>query len=109
MVSFPEPARASANHRLTLARDVLEPGKFLSWCGVRFKPALYFQAFTEARTIAIFNVVVADREPGTARGNLTASQCFPASVIQYFNRGRIIQMLHKIDLGELHHSRSRDW
>ena len=58
----------STNHRLALAYDMLEPGKFLSRRGERVKPALYFQAFTEARTIAIFNVVVADREPGHGGG-----------------------------------------
>src|SRR6266566_9427213 len=106
--SFPEPARASAHHRFTPAYHMLEPGKFMSPLWEWFKPASYFQMFTESRTIAIFNVIVADREPGTSWGNLTACQSFPARVIQNFNYRRVIQMLHEIDLRELHHRQSRD-
>src|SRR6266568_550546 len=100
---LPEPARASADHRLALACDALETGKFLSCRGEGLKPALYFQAFTEKRTIGIFDVVVADREPGPGWGDPAHGQCFPARVVQHFHRGRIIQMLHEIDLRELHH------
>src|ERR1700680_2327209 len=82
---LPEPARASADHRLALARDVLEPGKFLSRRREWLKPTLYFQVFTEARTIDIFNVVGADREPGPGGGDLTTAQCFPARIVQYLN------------------------
>src|SRR5437763_11983934 len=96
--SLPEPARASADHRLALACDALEPGKFLSWRGEGFKPALDFQALTEKRTICIFNVVVTDREPGKCRGDLAPRHCFPARVVQHLHRGRIIHLLHEIDL-----------
>ena len=100
---LPEPARASADHCLTLARDVLEPGTFLSCRGERFKPALNFQVFTEAWAVEVFNVVVADRELGPSGGDRAPGQGFPTCVVQQFHRGCIIQMLHEIDLRELHH------
>src|SRR6266700_6117733 len=106
---LPEPARASADHRLALTRDVLVPGTFLSCRGERFKPTLNFQVFTEAWTIDVFNVIVANGEPGPSGGDRAPGQGFPACVVQQFHRGRIIQMLHEIDLRELHQRWRRDW
>src|SRR6266446_5726397 len=100
---LPEPARASADHRLALTRDVLEPGTFLSCRGEGFKPTLDFQVFTEAWAIDVFNVIVANGELGPSGGDRAPGQGFPACVVQQFHRGRIIQMLHEIDLGELHY------
>ena len=99
---LPEPARASTDHRLALARDVLMPGSFLSCRGERFKPTLDFQVFTEAWALDIFNVIVANAEFGPSGGDRAPGQGFPACVVQQFHRGRIIQMLHEIDLREPH-------
>src|SRR5258708_3467081 len=79
---LPEPARTSADHCLTLARDVLEPGTFLSYRGERVKPALDFQVFTEAWAVEVFNVVVADRELGPSGGDRAPGQGFPTCVVQ---------------------------
>src|SRR5215469_3310490 len=99
---LPEPARAGTDHRLALTRDVLMPGSFLSCRGERFKPTLDFQVFTEARALDIFNVIVANAEFGPSGGDRAPGQGFPGCVVQQFHRGGIIQMLHEIDLGELH-------
>src|SRR5258708_7762675 len=79
---LPEPARTCADHCLTLARDVLEPGTFLSYRGERVKPALDFQVFTEAWAVEVFNVVVADRELGPSGGDRAPGQGFPTCVVQ---------------------------
>src|SRR5260370_39887329 len=106
---LPEPARASADHRLALTGDVLEPGTFLSCHGERFKPTLDFQVFTEAWAIDVFNVMVANGELGSSGGDRAPGQGLPSCVVQQFHRGRIIQMLHEYDLRALQHCCSRDW
>src|SRR5438128_2470999 len=78
---LPEPVRASADHRLAFTRDALEPGEFLPCRGEGLKPALYLEAFAETGTIGVFNVVVADCEPGFGGGNLTPGQRLPARVV----------------------------
>ncbi len=100
---LPEPVRAGLDHCLARTCDALESGELLTFFGERFKPTLDFQVITEARTITIVNVVVADRQSRPSGSNLTSSQRFPARVVQHFHRGRIVQMMHEIDLGELHH------
>src|SRR5260370_35453540 len=83
----PGPATASADHCLTLARDVLEPGIFLSYRGERVKPALDFQVFTEAWAVEVFNVVVADPELGPSGGGRAPGQGFPTSFRRMFHPG----------------------
>ena len=85
------------------ACDALESGKPPTFFRERFKPTLDFRAVPEARTIAVFDVVVVDGEFRLGGGDLTPGQCFPARAIQQFHRGCIVQVVHEIDLGELHH------
>src|ERR1700694_4530012 len=100
---LPVPVRAGLDHGLALAYDALESGKLLTFFRERFKPTLDCQAVTEARAIAVFDVVVADRESRPGGGDLTCGQSFPARVVQHFHRGCIVEVVHEIDLGELHH------
>ena len=59
---LPEPVRAGLDRGFARACDALELGKLPTFFRERFKPTLDFQAVTEARTIAVVDVVAADRQ-----------------------------------------------
>lgn len=63
------------------ARDALEPGELPAFFRQRIKPALNLQAVPEARTVAVVDVVAADRQSRSLGGDLKYGQSFPACVV----------------------------
>src|SRR5260370_13172997 len=74
---LPEPVRAGLDRGFARACDALESGKFPTFFRERFKPTLDFQAVTEARTIAVVDVVAADHPSRPGAGALTFSPTLP--------------------------------
>src|SRR5260370_8936751 len=90
LAGLPEPVRAGLDRGFARACDALESGKLPTFFRERFKPTLDFQAVTEARTIAVVDVVAADRQSRPGGGDLPFGQPLPSRVVQNFHRGCLV-------------------